>query len=163
MPLGDGPHQRRRAAPGFLRIDVGTRFGKHPYRVGLPGARRHHQRGVARRRQPRIRVGAGLEQPVEHRCTAVDGSELKRRHGLAGSRRHAGPGSEQQVHGLEVVPLHGPVERRRAVNLREIDVGLACDRGSNRPTVAAHRRVGHFRRRPSTRLALRLCSGRRRK
>ena len=45
--------------------------------------------------------------------------------------------------------MNGPVERRRAVDLRRVDVGLACERGADRLAIAAHRGIRDLRSRRS--------------
>ena len=53
------------------------------------------------------------------------------------------PRGDEQVGGLDVVAIDGPVERRRAVELRCVDVGLLLQEPAQRGLVAFHHRVGH--------------------
>ena len=143
VTLLDGPHQRGRAAQVLLRVDVRAGGHEHPDRPRIAVARRQHQHRLAVG-EALLRVGAGLEKPFDHRHVAVQRRHRERRERFAVGRVDLRAGGDEQAGGLEVVAIDGPVERRRAVDLRCVDVGVLLQQPAQRGLVAFHRRVGHL-------------------
>ena len=140
-----------------MHLDVTFRRRPHQRRLPAPRllSRARRRRGSAARRtastlpvraavisivsppgQRRVRIGAGIEKPLDDGGVAVGAGERQRRHAVAVRRAHIGAGREQPVHEIEIVVIRRPVQRRRAVRLRRVDVG------------ALRRAAGEWRRDP---------------
>ena len=135
----DRPHQRRLAARP-RRIDVRAGVEQQTRDVRRPHPRRRHQRRLARQ-QRRVGVGPRLDQPRDHGRPAVLGRRPQRRHPEVVGRVRVGAGVEQQARGVHLVPVRGPVQRRRPVALTGGDVGPPLDQRPHRPPVGAPRGV----------------------
>ena len=138
MALGDRPHQGGRIAPSLLRVHLRSQVQQHFERVGLPGARRHHERGVSRFRQRGVGVRAGLDELFNHGRIAIHGGEKQRCGALAVRGRYVGAGADQQLRHFQIVSANSPVERGGAVNLRRIDIGLPLQQGAHSLFIPLH-------------------------
>ena len=120
MILGGGPHQRVFAERFFAGVDVGAvaQNQRHGFRVACP--RRGHQDRLALADR-RLRVGARVEQQLDHRGVGVGGRERQRGEIVAVGGVDVRAGADEQARDLDRVSLHGPVQRRRAVRLRGVD------------------------------------------
>ena len=143
VPLLHRPHQRGGPAQPFFGVDVRARFDEQLHRLRPPVARRIHQHRLAVG-AGRLDVGARLHQPVDQRRAAVERRHRQRRHAGAIDDIGFGPGTQQRVGGLDVVVIHRPVQRRGAVTLRRVDVGLLRSSDCSAACVAVHDRVGDF-------------------
>ena len=132
-----------RIAPGFLRVHLCAMVQQNFNGVDLPGSRGHHQSRVAGFRKRGIGVGSGLEERLDHCRVAVNAGEEQRRGSRTVRGRDLRARANQQVGGLQVVGLHGPMQRGRAVDLRRVDVSLLLHQAPDRRPVAIHGRVRH--------------------
>ena len=116
-----GPHQRRLTPRGLRRGRVGSGAEQPADDLDVADARRGHQR-----RHPagprNVRVGAGLEQQIDHRDAGVETGEGQGRHPVVVGRVDVGAGADEQFRDVRKVTVSGPVQRRRAVPLRLVDV-----------------------------------------
>ena len=122
VALRRGPHQRglafRSLASVHFHATVEERLdGVHP-----AGARTGHQRGLAGS-QRRSRIGARRQQPLHHRPARVRAGQPKGRDLVVVGGVDAGAGADEQFRRLLLVPVDGPVQRRRTVSLGRIRVG----------------------------------------
>ena len=141
IALGNGPHQGRRTAPGLLRVDLGSVVQQHLERVGLPGACRHHERRVSKFRQRGIGVCSGLDELFDHRCIPVKRGELERCGAFAVRGRHICAGADQQIRNFQIIRAHRPMQRRRAINLWGIYIGLPLQQETHSLLISLHGRV----------------------
>ena len=88
----------------------------------MAGARGDHERRLAGE-QRGVRIGAGRQQPPDHRLAAVLAGGPERRHAEIVRGVDVGAGANQQVRGFQIVAIRGPVEGRGAVAVRRIDDG----------------------------------------
>ena len=99
-------------------------FNVAPDDLDAADARRGHQR-----RHPagprHVRVGAGLEQQIDHCGARVEAGQRQRRHAVVIGRVDVGACADQQLRHVRQITVRGPVERRGAVPLRLVDGG-AC-------------------------------------
>ena len=105
----------------FARIDRRAVRQQHVRGVDVAGARRRHQRGLAFG-PGGVGVGAGLQQPLDHRRVAVDAGQIQRRDAVAVRRLDVGAGANEPIRACSrSSAAHGPVQRRRAVGFRRVD------------------------------------------
>ena len=139
VALGRGPHQRSLAAPRVRGVDVGAARQERPDRRYVSRPRTREQRRLARGRQswvgPRVeerghegRAGAGAGQPKRCRTVAVDRVGIR-------------PGVQQQPNQPDIFQVDGPVERRRPVDGRRVDVDRPGQQARHHCVVAGPRRV----------------------
>ena len=128
--LGGGPVQRGLAAPAFPGAEVGAARQQQPQHVDVAGARRRHQHRLALR-QGRVRVGAGGEERLDDRRAPAAGGEDEGRYAVAVGGFGVRSRPEQKLRRLDVAPVRRPVQRRRAVGLGGVDVGLALQQGAD--------------------------------
>jgi len=129
MSLLGRPHQGRGAAQLLDRVDVDARLDEQSEgcRVAVP-RREHHQRFAVG--ADLLRVGAGLQEAGNDRRVTIDGSHLDRGDALTVGLIRCRSGSEELIGQLGILMVDRPVERRGAVHLSSVDVGLA---GYQRP------------------------------
>ena len=121
--FGRGPHHRRLAEEALLGVDVGA-VASSSARPDVAGAARGHQHGLAFGHH-RIGVGARASSSAFRSAPiAVDGGERQRRHAVAVGRLDVGTGRISSLTVFDVVGAYRPVQRRRAVGLGDVDVGL---------------------------------------
>src|SRR5262249_17434544 len=89
--------------------------------VASPRAR--HQNGFAIQ-ESRVRVGASLEKPFDDRGVAVDAGQVEGRGTGVVRGIRACTRTNQEIDGVEVVEMNGPVERGGAVALGGVDVDV---------------------------------------
>ncbi len=144
VAVGSRPHQRRLAPAGFFGVHVGTAGDQRTYGIDLPRAcSRHEHRLSAGERCVGIRTG--LEQLPDDSGIAVRACDRQRRDAIPVGGADVGAGGEQPVHQVEVVMMSGPVQRRRPVRLRRIDVDPAREQLSDSPAILPLRRIGQLR------------------
>jgi hypothetical protein len=145
MLLFDRPHQRRRAAQRFLRVHVsaGRRQDVDDLRLTVPRRQHQHRLTVG---PALLDVGAALDELVDHRHIAVQAGHRQRRHAFAIRGVDFDAGANQQVGGVKVVAIHGPMKCRRSIDLRRVHVGLALQKRSQRRLVAFHDGIGDLAR-----------------
>ena len=134
--LGHRPHQSGRPPPRLLRVYVGPMVQQQLDGAHFSGAGRHHEGCIAVRGQRRVRVDAGREESLNHGDAAIDGGELHRRSaGMVGGR-YVGAGLDKQPCRVDVVTPDGPMQGRRAIDLRRVDGSASLQQRLNcRPTV----------------------------
>ena len=115
VALGGGPHQRGLSAPALLGVDLGAAVEQERGRVHAARARGRHEHGFAVERGGGI--GARGQQACGDRRVAVGRRQHERLHAVPVRRAHVGAATQQEVGHLEVVPVHRPVQRRRAVGV----------------------------------------------
>ncbi len=131
----------RATAPSALTL--APRFSSSPRRVDVAGARHHHQRRLAVRVR-RLHIATGLRAASRSapRCRRppprTSASSRSR-----SSRSPCAPARNQRVDELDVVALHRPVQRRRAIGLGGVHVGALGHRNAR---AAAGRRSSRPRR-----------------
>ncbi len=138
MFLRRRPHQRGGAAQGVLRVHVGAVIEQDLDRVDVAGPRRHHEGRLAMRQDGHVRVGSGFQQLFDHRRVAVDAGQRQRSGALAVGGGHVCAGLNQQSCRLQVVAVHSPVQRRRTIGLRRIDVRALLQQRAQRRAVPFH-------------------------
>ena len=116
------PHQRGLAAHLLLRVHYGAVGEEQRDRFHPPGARRGHERSFTLRRH-RVGVGPRLQKLFDNRGIAVRAGHEQRRDAVPVRDFDIRAGSNQQIHGVNVVALGGPLQRRRAVHIGRVDVG----------------------------------------
>ena len=149
MAFVGGPHQRRGSAQGFLRVHVGAVVEQHLHRLDVAGARRHHQRRPAERQ---LLVRDRRRRSISAAMIAASPFTLASHSGVAPSRFAAlafAPARISRSDHLLVAAVHRPVQRRRAVGLRRIHVGVLRHQRAHGRLVAAHGRVGDVGRAPA--------------
>ena len=124
MTLGDGPHQRGRATPGFGRIDLRSIVQQHLDRVGFARTCSHHERGVSILCQRRIHVGSGLDELFDHGGTSVDRGKLQRCGACSSGGGDIGARADQQVCRFRIVQPYRPMKGCGAITLPRINIGL---------------------------------------
>ena len=102
-------------------VDVGAAADERGHRPRVAGARAGHQHGLAVQ-QRRVRVGAGVEQPLDHRRAAVGAGQMQRRRAAIVGGARARAGADQQIGDREIVAVRRPVQCGRAVAGRRVDV-----------------------------------------
>ena len=129
MPVRHGPHQGRLAAGALGGVHARAGVQQRVHRLQAARSRRRHQRGLAAGKRPR-RIGAGRQQALDERAVAAGARHQKRGDAEIVRRIDVGPGTEQQVGDLHVLPVHRPVEGRGAVRLPRVRVDRV---GEQRP------------------------------
>ncbi len=140
MAFGRRPHQGRLAAK-LLRVRVRTAIEQQLHGGGITRVRGQHQRRLALRRQHRVRVLAGVEQPRDRCGVAVRRREVERRRPRAIGEGVLRPGIEEHVHHLDVAALNGPMQGRHAVRLRCVHVGRLPNERPHRLQIAGLRGI----------------------
>ena len=135
-----GPHERSRSAQGLLGVHVRTAVDQNLDRVYVPSSGRGHQRSPAQGKLF-IGIGAGLDQRGEDGCIAVNPGKPHRRGPVVIGGLRIGARRQQQVHHFFVGTVHSPVERRGAIALGSIHVGMLLHQLLYFHPVAAHRSV----------------------
>ena len=135
LPLRRRPHQRRLPAPLLHGVHVGAALDQQTRGVDLAGARHDHQRrlpvGVGR-----LDVRAGLEQRLEQRRAGDNGRLRHRRRAVVVLDVDLCAGADQPRDEIEVVALHGPMQRRRAIGFGGVDVDTLGDERQRRLAIA---------------------------
>ena len=114
VPLGGGPHQRRRLLHLLGGVDVDLVLEQHRDRGHLAGSRGGHQCRFAPGMRAR-RVGARLEQDGHHRGVAGTAGVEERGDAVAVGGVDVGTAGDQRPGDLAVTGVRGPEQRRRAV------------------------------------------------
>ena len=122
MALGGSPHQRGLALVVFVSVDVGAMLQQNLNGIRVAGARGCHQYGFAVGGGQGFGVRAGLEKRLDHGGVADRRRFGKRCGAVAVGDRRVGSRAKQQVDGVEIVPMGGPVESRGSVRLSRIHV-----------------------------------------
>jgi hypothetical protein len=140
ITLSRGPHQRGLAFIRFLGIDLRATRQQQPDRICLSRQRGGHQHRLTFLRSA-VRIGAGIEQALDHRGVAIDRREIQRRDVVARRCRGIGVSREQELDEPQVVSLRRPVERGEAVRLRRVDAGPSLEQRAHRLKVLLLDRV----------------------
>ena len=140
VPLGHRPHQRRLVATA-ARGRVGPRLQELADDVRRTDTGCGHQRRLAGK-EPSVGIRTRVQQPPHHGGAAVLGRRPQRRDAEIVGRVHVGPGADQQIRELDLVPVGGPVQRRRAVTLPGGDVGAAIDQRAHHAPLGVAGRIG---------------------
>ncbi len=152
LALRGGPHDRGLSAPGFLRVDVGSRGKKRLGRVNLAAARGSHQRSFAVR-SPEIGIGAGLEQRVDDRRGADDRGFGDRRRAQLVLQFDIRAGFDQRADEFQIVVRRGVHDGGGAIGaggvyVRAFDAREAHGRGmiARFGSVKKTRAIGQYKR-----------------
>ena len=137
MLLLDSPHQRRRIPLRFSQIRVDACCEKYFDRGGIPIARRQHECRLAVR-PALFCVSSRLQQSADHGRIAIEGGHVQRGDALTGHHVHLCPGAYQQIRNFEVIPIHGPMERCRAIDLCGVHVGFLLNECFKRGSITLH-------------------------
>ena len=117
-------------------VDVGAAGHQRFDGAGASRARCGHQSRLAAD-EVRVRIRPRLEQRLHHRHAAVFARQRDRRHAEIVRRIYLGAGADQALGRRDVVPVGGPVQRRRAVRLRGVDVGALLEERFHRARITA--------------------------
>ena len=124
MPLGRGPHQRRLSAEIFFRVHFSAMLEQNLHGVHIAVARCFHQHCFGLRGDQRIGVRAGFEQLFDQRGSADADRFRQRRRAVTVERGRVRARREQRVHGFQIAPVRGPMQRRGAIGFRSIHVHM---------------------------------------
>jgi hypothetical protein len=125
---------------GLLHVRIGAAVEQQLHRGRIARVRGEHEHRFAFGGEHGVRVLARVEQAADGGGTAVHRGEIDRPHTLAVHRVHVGARREQRVHHRDIVALHGPVQRRHAVELGGIHV-VGFHERPHGGEIAAHRGV----------------------
>ena len=141
--FGGRPHQRGLSVPGLLRVDVGAGNQECLDRIDFSASRSEHQRRFSRAHL-RVGIGAGLQQLIDDCGVAVSGGENQRRHTIVVGGLDVGARANQQRGRFHVFAIRRPVQGRRTIGLRRVDVGFLFQQRLHRRLVAALHGVGQL-------------------
>ena len=130
------PHQGGAAGLAGRRVDVGAAPDEGLDDGRVAGARGRHQGGQAARARG-VGAGAGRQQAFDHRQAGVLGRPLQRGHAVVVGRVDVGPGPDQPVREIRVVPVRRPQQGRRPVGARRVHVDARVEQGVGRGRVPA--------------------------
>ena len=137
MEVRHGPHERRLPLGRLPGVDLRAGGQERPHAPPRSRPCAAHQHGFARCDR-RGRGRAGRQQGSDHLRVRVLTGEGEWRDAVIVRDGDIRPGADQMTRRVEVVPIHGPMERRSAIRLGRVDVELVgdqCDhpRGVPRP------------------------------
>ena len=145
MSLSHRPHQGRRAPRCLFRVHVGAAIDQQLHRRDIAGPRSHHEDRVGVE-HALVCVRSCVKQALgDGRVAVLRGQGQRRRAEAVGDFR-VGTGFEEEIDGGKVVPIDGPMQRRRAIGLTRVHVRLLRQQHANRCRVAAHDGVCHVAR-----------------
>ena len=113
MSLGHRPHQRRLTAHRLLRIRVAAIRQQQGHHRDVAAARRRQDGTLA----PRIRVGAGLQQPLDHRDAGIEDATPSGVTPPSSAAFTFAPARMSRSCEGHIVAMRRPVKRRRPVGL----------------------------------------------
>ena len=90
----------------FFGLQIGSFGDQGPYGFSLPGSRCGHERRLAAG-QGSGRIGAGLQQQVDHRGVAVLAGHCERRDALPVGSFDVGAGADELLGGARVIFVDG--------------------------------------------------------
>ena len=125
-----GPHQRRLALRRLLRVHVGSTSDQHSNGVHAAAARARHERCLAGRDR-RVWIGAGVQEELDERGARVGARQRQRCDAKVVGRVGVCASAYQQARRLEIIPVRGPEERRRAVIRSDVDAGVLIQQTTN--------------------------------
>ena len=137
--LDDGAHQGGLAEAALRRAVCRTARQQLRHDGGIARVRRNHQRRLANRRCD-VRIGACLQQPLDHRGAAVQTRKSERGHAMIVGGVDLCAGGDQHLSDRRVVPVSRPVERGRPVAPGDRDVGARRDQRADGGEVSGLRR-----------------------
>ena len=141
MFLFHGPHQGRRSPHRFLCIHVHAGGNQQLDRFRIAVASREHQQSFSRGPKA-FCIRLGFQELVDNRGITVKGGHIQRCDAVAVCDIYLCACPKQQVHHFQIVFVHGPVERGRAIHLRRVHIRFLLNQGSDGRLVSLHRRIG---------------------
>ena len=135
VALGGRPHQRGLPRRGNGRRDADVARKQRPHDLDLPGPGGHHQ-GRHAVRLGGMGVGTRGQELRNHRGTRVFARERQRGHPLVLGDVDVGAGRQQQIRGVQVVPMRGPQQCGRTIGAHRVHIDtLTQERAHRRPVL----------------------------
>ena len=153
LALRDRPHQCRLAAPALDRVDLRTAPQQRLGRIDAAGAGDDHQRGLAVR-VGRFDVSAGRQQLVDDADVGEDRGLGHRRRAVVVFRVHLRARTNQPIDQIEIVMVHRPVQRGRAIGFGCVDIDALRDQRERPGAIAGFGRIHQRRPRRAVRSEL---------
>ena len=130
--LGRRPHQRGLAEPALAGVDVGAARRQQRRTVSTLPVRAAVISTVSPSGVAVLASAPALSSMRTIAALPLVGGQRQRRHAVAVGRGGVRARLQQDGHRLAIVGAHRPVQRRRAVGLGGVDVGLAAEQATHR-------------------------------
>ena len=133
MRLLGGPHQSRSRTQLVFCIHVGMMIQQHPHRIQLP-VRAASISGVSPSGPSAFGSAPAFNTFSIIGALPSQRRQIQRCSAFAICQLNVGAGRYQHVRHLQIVAIHGPLDRRRSVGLRSVHVGFLLQRALALPT-----------------------------
>ena len=140
MSLEGRPHDSGLATVWFFRIRICAGIQEKLYNIRVAGTGGSHQRRLAFRENG-VRICASFQKRIDHRGAAVDAGQSERGHAIVIGRFDVRTCGKQSLRGFEIVLIHSPMKRGRAVGGFRIHVDFFLEERGHRLHIGFFDRV----------------------